>query len=277
MKLLTILSDAINSASVFLSEHKQEVGIITCMTAGVCATASGIHATCKAYPVYMELKEKSEDGKVSPKDMMTKVILPNYIPTAAFTAIELGSGTFSIKEYHRQEAAWMATMELSRNEISELRKWKEGAEKKLAVEDKKAIEQEVKQEEHKEVIEKSNEISTNWDAAVWTGHGNQPFIDAVTGQKFYASVPWIEACANRIGRILNECRSASYNEYLNILCEDSYEKMENYISDLAGWNVDNGYPTPEFEGKYQDEYVGSVTIVDWSIRPTAMYEDRYRW
>ena len=284
MSLSTILSDALSGIvelskdfGIFLSDHRQEVGILTCMTSGVCATATGIHATVKAYPEYLKLKEESEDGRVETSDLITKVIVPNYIPTAMFTVIELGSGIFSVNEYHRQEAAWMATMELSRNEIAELRKWKEEAEKKLSENDKDDIHKEVAKEQHEKIMTDALEAPTGWDGAIWTGHGNKPFIDAVTGQKFFASTPWIDACANRIGGELNNYRSADYNEFLNMLCEDSYEKMECFAGNLIGWNVDNGYPTPEYEGKYVDEQVGSVTIVDWSARPSSMFQDRHSW
>ena len=284
MKLSTILSDAVNglaeigkNAAMFLSDHRQEVGIITCMTAGIGATATGIHASWEARARYDELIAKKEGEKLTAKEVATEIVLPYYVPTALFTIIEVGSGIFSINEYHRQEAAWMATMELSRNEISELRKWREEAEKKLSIEDKKEVDKEVKSEQHDKIISDAVEAPTGWDCAIWTGHGNKPFIDAITGQKFFASTAWIDACANRIGGELNNYRSADYNEFLNMLCEDSYEKMECFAGGLIGWNVDNGYPTPEYEGKYVDEAVGSVTIVDWSARPSSMFQDRHSW
>jgi hypothetical protein len=247
------------------------------MTAGIGGTATGIHASWKARARYDELIAKKEGEKLTAKEVATEVVLPYYVPTALFTIIEVGSGIFSINEYHRQEAAWMATMELSRNEISELRKWREEAEKKLSIEDKKEVDKEVKTEQHDKLVSDAVEAPTGWDGAIWTGHGNKPFIDAVTGQKFFASTAWIDACANRIGGELNNYRSADYNEFLNMLCEDSYEKMECFAGGLIGWNVDNGYPTPEYEGKYVDEVVGSVTIVDWSARPSSMFQDRHSW
>lgn len=284
MSLSKTISDAFNGVKeiakdlgMFLSDHRQEVGIVTCITGGVCATATGIHATWKARERYDQLIAEREGEKPEVKEVITKVVLPYYIPTVMFTVIEVGSGIFSINEYHRQEAAWMATMELSRSEISELRKWKEQAEKKLSEESKNDIHKEVREKEHEEIAKDAIDAPTGWDAAIWTGHGNKPFIDAVTGQKFFASTAWIDACANRIGGELNNYRSANYNEFLDILCEDSYEKMSCFAGDLIGWNVDNGYPTPEYEGKYVDEVVGSVTIVDWSTRPSTGYEDRHRW
>lgn len=284
MRVPQIISNALSGVvdiakgvGVYLSDHRQEVGIITCMTAGVCATATGIHATWEARAKYDELIAKKEGEKLTAKEVATEIVLPYYIPTALFTVIEVGSGIFSINEYHRQEAAWMATMELSRNEISELRKWREEAEKKLSEESKNDIHKEVREEQHEEIVKDAVDAPTGWDGAIWTGHGTKPFIDAITGQKFFASTPWIDACANRIGGELNNYRCANYNEFLNMMCEDSYEKMECFAGDVIGWNVDNGYPTPEYEGKYIDEHVGSVTIVDWSTRPSTGYEDRHRW
>lgn len=138
-------------------------------------------------------KLKEEYGDKIPPKIFVKVMGPYFLKSALFftlgTTCEIKSLDVSLK----RNAALAATVELAKDRIDDLEKFKEEAKKELGMEKSEEVEKNVAQ---KEYDDDPDDFST---AHMISGYGSDRFIDSVTGQKFIGRKDDVYHALNCVG------------------------------------------------------------------------------
>lgn len=197
-------------------------------------------------------KLKEEYGDKIPPKIFVKVMGPYFLKSALFftlgTTCEIKSLDVSLK----RNAALAATVELAKDRIDDLEKFKEEAKKELGMEKSEEVEKTVAQKEYND---DPDDFST---AHMISGYGSDRFIESVTGQKFIGRKDDVYHALNCVGEDMVNNTNASVNG-------DWVGKglFSEYITDyLNGENVaigeDSGY---EWFGWSTEEAVPRVNFV----------------
>ena len=247
---------------------KENAPTICAVASGVCtvmAVVEGSKATLKA----SEIVEAHRDGLESEDQAerreatlnMVKEAAPVYAKTVIFTGASLGLLFASNKMHLKREAALLAAANLT--EMA----YKSYADKVREIAGEETSEK-IDEEFAKERAEKVTDGITDEDISIWTGSGDEPFIDSWTGRKFRGSQVSIrEALVELNTRKLSEWR-VYMNDFYALINVPEVDAGE-YI----GWKSEDGVIEPRFRTTVIDNR--AYTVLEYNIRPHLVYNDRY--
>ena len=247
---------------------KENAPTICAVASGVCtvmAVVEGSKATLKA----SEIVEKHQEGMESEDQTerreatlnMVKEAAPVYAKTVIFTGASLGLLFASNKMHLKREAALLAAANLT--EMA----YKNYADKVREIAGEETSEK-IDEECAKERAEKVTDCITDEDISIWTGTGDEPFIDSWTGRKFRGSQISIrEALSDLNNRKLSEWR-IYLNDFYDLIHVPEVEAGE-YI----GWKSEDGIIEPRFRTTIINNT--TYTVLEYNIRPHLVYDDRY--
>lgn len=191
-------------------------------------------------------KLKEEYGDKIPPKIFIKVMGPFFIKSGLFfglgTACEIKSLDVSLK----RNAALAATVELAKDRIDDLEKFKEEAKKELGVEKSDEVERQIAQDELNELNE-----SDFQSAHMISGYGDTRFIDSVTGQKFIGRKDDVYHAINQIGSDMNMDATGAIMNIGKGVFKDFIEEYMNGDSvnigsdsgwDWFGWSTEEDIP-----------------------------------
>lgn len=194
-------------------------------------------------------KLKEEYGEKIPPKIFVKVMGPYFLKSALFFALGTTCEIKSLDVSLKRNAALAATVELAKDRIDDLEKFKDEAKKELGVEKSDEVEKTIAQEEY------NSDPDDFTSAHMISAYGNDRFIDSVTGQKFIGRKDDVYHAVNQIGRDMNlDALSAVMNIGKGTFKDFIEEYMHgDYINigsdsgwDWFGWSTEEDIPSVNF-------------------------------
>lgn len=216
---------AINAVRKFVSGHSSDILTAVGITGMVSATILAVKATPKAVKKIEAAKAENDipEEQKAPAKLAVKAAWREYIPAAATTIASAGCLICARKIDKRGKAALATLCTMSE---SALQDYKDTAKEIVGEEAAKKIE---------ETAEMKNAVKEPDKCAIYTGHGDTLFYDAVLGRYFYSSEDAIRSAVNEVNRVMTYECTASLN--------DLYSEMDLPtvdIGDELGWSIDDG-------------------------------------
>lgn len=249
---------------------KENAPTICAVGSGVCTVMAVVEGS-KAALTASKIVEAHRDGLESEDQTerreetlaVVKEAAPVYAKTAIFTGGSIALALMSNHMHLKKEAALIAAANLT--EMA----YKNYADKvkEIAGEDVEEKVQEAAAEERAEhAVQAVSKDSL--ETFEWTGMGEDPFIDAWTKRKFRCSEIAIrEAMVKLNYRMQSEMKICLNDLYSEINLDEADSGEYN------GWRAEDGIIEPRFKAQRVGDK--TYTVLEYSMRPHLVYNDRY--
>lgn len=250
MQLKTIIKGV---RSEFI-KHSPEI----LMGLGITGMASSVILAVKATPKAIKIIEDLESERIEKlkKTEVVKETWKCYIPTVGTFLLATMCLVGADSIYSKRNAALLTVYKLSE---SALREYKDAVIDTVG----ESKEKEIKEKIHNASITK-NPISNS--EIIITGNGEVLCFDTISSRYFTSSIENISRAENRINKIMLDCMYVSLSDLY-----DELGLKHTSISDILGWNLDNGLVEIHLDSHISENGKPCI-VIDFEEPPTYDFD-----
>lgn len=253
------ISKILKSTKKVLNQRSPEILTGIGIAGMVITTVLAVKATPKAMRAIQKEEKKLDQGeKLSAKDVVKvswKYYVPATITSACSIACLIGASSVNLK----RNAALATAYKLSETALTE---YKEKVIETIGEKKERKIREDIS----KDHFEK-DQVSTK--EIFITNTGKTRFYDVMAKRKFTSDIQHLKKIENELNRRMRDEMYITLNDFYH---EIGLEPIP--VGDILCWNIDKGYIDMQFDSFIDDEDVPCI-VVDFLVRPTYDYEDRY--